>query len=129
MVSLLLRGGRRVRDVVRAMRGYVNLGSREAVAVPLLPLLVDVYQLFADRLRPRLIDRREPSPISSELRPAMLLVAPLSVQVVRSELSILLSRWLLRTIRPAHPGAPCLSDPAARPLVGKHPLDRAADRG
>lgn len=98
MVSLLLRGGRRVRDVVRAMRGYVNLGSREAVAVPLLPLLVDVYQLFADRLRPRLIDRREPSPISSELRPAMLLVAPLSVQVVRSELSILLSRWLLRTV-------------------------------
>ena len=98
MLALLLRGGRRARDVVRAMRGYISAGTGEMSTVSLLPLLADLYQLFAERLQPNLHHRLGSIPMARELRPAMLVVGPVLVRMVRSDLTILLSRWLLRTI-------------------------------
>lgn len=98
MLALLLRGGRRARDVVRAMRGYISTGTGEITTVSLLPLLADLYQLFAERLQPNLQYRLGALPLERELRSAMLVVEPVLVRMVRSDLTILLSRWLLRTI-------------------------------
>jgi len=98
MLQPILRGGQRARDVVRAMRGYVNASSNEVATVPLLPLLSDLYQLFAERLQPQLQLTLGPAPVCTTLRQAPRLAPPVSVRLVRSELSILLSRWLLRTV-------------------------------
>ena len=80
------------------MRGYVSTGTGEISTLPLLPLLADHYQLFAERLKPRIHQRLHHPAFEGELRPAMPLARPVLVRVVRSDLSILLSRWLLRTI-------------------------------
>ncbi len=90
MLALLLRGGRRARDVVRAMRGYIGTGTGEITTVSLLPLLADLYQLFAERLQPNLQYRLGALPLERELRPAMLVVEPVLVRMVRSDLTILL---------------------------------------
>lgn len=98
MLALLLRSGRRTRDVVRAMRGYVSTGSQQPSVVPLLPLLCDLYHLFAERLRPRVLCRLGEPPIEAALHPPGPELPQVEVLVLRSELSILLSRWLLRTL-------------------------------
>ena len=98
MLALLLRSGRRTRDVVRAMRGYVSTGSQQPSIVPLLPLLGDLYHLFAERLTPRVVSQLGSQPVETALYPLGPASPHLEVVVVRSELSVLLSRWLLRTL-------------------------------
>lgn len=117
MLALLLRGGRRTRDVVRAMRGYVSTGSQQPSVVALWPLLSDLYHLFAERLRPRVLCLLGDEPVEAALHPPGPELPPVEVLVLRSELSILLSRWLLRTLPRLGP------DHRSRLRIGPGPAD------
>lgn len=98
MVDLLQRGGRRAHDVVRAMRGYVSSGTTTQTTVPLLPLLFDLYQLFAERV-PLTVRLRDGGATQTfDLRKPPRQQPAITVQATRSDLSLLISRWLLRTV-------------------------------
>ncbi len=95
---LVERGGKRAHEVVRAMRGYISTGGAAQSTVQLIPLLSDLYRLFAERFPPKVRFLETTVIECADLYAALRQLPSISVESTRSELSLLISRWLLKTV-------------------------------
>lgn len=98
MLATVQRGGKRAHDVVRAMRSYISTSGATQSTVQLLPLLGDLYQLFAERFPPQVRYLDKGVTECFDLRAAVRQLPVLTVASSRSDLSLLISRWLLKTV-------------------------------